>query len=124
MIGDPAAGLSDYPVVQVAGGGPVILAPVRLGGWNDRQPRVAPGLEAAFDISRVRKTELLERGRGQARLKALVAQEDDLLIKLRCLRVAVGAGRIQPPFEYVTGNDKRSGDRAVPGDLGLRADIK
>ncbi len=41
---------------------------------------MAPGLEAAVDVGGPGEAQLLQRGRGQAGLVALVAQQDDVMV--------------------------------------------
>lgn len=65
------------------------------------QPRLAPGPEAAVNIGRVGEAQLLQRRGCPARLITLIAQENDGLVEVRRLRMAMLAGRIQPPFQDV-----------------------
>jgi hypothetical protein len=66
---------------------------------------------------------LLQCRGGQARLVALVAQQDDVIGEAGGLRMAMLAVRIQPPLQDVAGDDQRPGDRPFPGDLRVTADI-
>src|SRR6202012_6284859 len=68
------------------GPGPRLRPAARLTGyWSgvgrrgrvDRQAGPAPGLETAVDVRGPAEAELLQRRGGQARLVALVAQEED-----------------------------------------------
>ena len=69
-----------------------------------RERRGPPGLEAALNIGRAGEPELLQHGGCQAGLVALVAPQDDVIVEVRCMGVAVLACRVKPPFEDVPGD--------------------
>lgn len=100
-----------------------LVCQTRRCGLACRQRRVPPGLKATFHIGCAGKAQLMQRSGSQARLIALVAQNNDVIIKPGRLRVAVGAIRIQPPLQNVPVDHERFGDRAITGDLRLSADV-
>jgi len=92
-------------------------------GLLDWEPCGAPCLKATFNVRRAGKAQLLQCRRRQAGLITLVAEQDDVIIELRCAEMAELTGWVQPPFQDVSGNYERSRDDAIAGDLRIRADV-
>src|SRR5439155_5252240 len=88
----------------------------RLGG--DEQP-----LEASVEVGGPGEAQLLERKGGKARGVALVADQDDRLIRAGDLGEAVRRGRVEPPLEHVAVHDDGAGKLAVAGALLDRPDV-
>lgn len=59
-----------------------------------------------LNVGRAGEPELLQRGGGQAGLVALVAQQDDVIVEVWGIGVAVLACRVQPPFQDVAGGSR------------------
>jgi len=73
-----------------------------------------PGPEAAVDVGGVGEAQLLQRPGCQTRLITLIAQQNDAVAEVWCLRMAMLAGRIQPPFQDVACDDERLVIDALP----------
>src|SRR5688572_27643766 len=85
-----------------------------LGAGLDRQPARPPGLEAAYEVGRVREAEVLEGRGGEARLVPAVADEHDPRTEIAAdPRVVVARGRIRAPLEHVARTVNGAGDAAV-----------
>src|SRR5436190_4056006 len=98
---------------------------VDVGAGDHREPRRPPGLEAALHVGRALEAELLQRRGGEARLVALVADEDHVPVQVAAeRRFAVARRRIEAPLEHVAGYEVRSRDHAVALALELRADVE
>jgi hypothetical protein len=90
----------------------------------DREPGRSPGLESAGEIGRAGEAEILQRRGRQARLIALVADEDDVTIEIAAeSRVAVPGDRIDTPFEHIAGADTSAGDQPVALSLTVGTDV-
>ena len=122
-----AGSLSVGPAVggggrRCLGGLPSAIAsvPVPL----DRKPGRSPGLKSARKVRRAGEAEILQRRGRQARLIALVADEDDATIEFAAeRRVAMPGGRIDAPFEHIARADMSHGDPPVAPSLNVASDI-
>jgi hypothetical protein len=90
----------------------------------DREPGRSPGLESAGEIGRAGEAEILQRRGRQARLIALVADEDDVTIEIAAEgRVAMPGSRIDTPFEHIAGAATSAGDQPVALSLTVGTDV-
>src|SRR5688572_13595096 len=87
-----------------------------------RQSGGPPSLKPANDVGSI-QAEAPQRRRGQARLVALVAEDDHDQVAPRQLGTAVPTGRIEPPFEDVPRDLRGAGDLAVLESLGVGTDV-
>lgn len=92
-------------------------------GCSHRKARGLPGLKAPDDIGRVNQTELLEGCGGEARLVALVADQDYPGAGVGDGLVPPGGRRVAAPFHDVARDESRPRDHAVAFALDLRADV-
>src|SRR5215211_1959443 len=89
----------------------------------DRESRGAPGLEAAREVGGALESEPFEVRRGQTRLVALVAHDDQLAPAIPDALVAVGRRGVAAPLEHVAREEHRAADDTVALALKLRADV-
>jgi hypothetical protein len=68
--------------------------------------------------------ELDQRRRGETRLVALVAEQDQLPLCVAHSLVAPPRGGVTSPLEHVSGNEDSPRDAAVALALGVRADVE
>ena len=88
-----------------------------------REPRRGPGAEAAVEVGGVTESEVLERRGRQARLVALVADDDDREVVVTGLGRPVGARRVEAPLEDVAVDHERAGDATLAPALLDRTDV-
>src|SRR5437899_5531448 len=86
-------------------------------GSAHREARLAPGLKPPDQVGRAFDPELLERGRGEARLVALVAHHDDLTGRVGDGRIPPLGRRICTPLQHVAGHQVRAGHHTITGPL-------
>jgi hypothetical protein len=102
----PARSSRACPTSSASRGGPETRSALH------RQSRRASGPEPADDVGRV-QAEAPQRRRGQARLVALVTEDDHNPAAARELWIPVGRGRVEPPLEHVARNGCGTPDLAV-----------
>src|SRR5689334_24116709 len=92
-----------------------------LGGAEgiDRQASLPPGLEAAGHIGCIDAEPPYGRG-SEARLVALVADQDHQSIAARETGIAVLRSGVEPPFQLVACDESGIRNEPVSGALGLR----
>src|SRR3954452_14120812 len=91
---------------------------------DHRQARGGPRLKATYEVGRTRESKLLQCRRCEARLIALVADEDDSPAEIAAqARIVVTGGRVAAPFENVPRVEDRAGDERVARALDVGADV-
>src|SRR3954447_11263076 len=91
---------------------------------DNRQAGGRPRLEATDKVGRTRESKALQCRRGEARLVALVAYEDDSPAEIAAeARIVVTGGRVAAPFENVPRVKGRAGDEPVARALDVGADV-
>jgi hypothetical protein len=95
-----------------------------IGTGLDGQPCRAPRLKASHEVGSVPEAEILQRGGDEARLVALVAEDDQPLAEVTFQRwVAVPGSGVKPPFNDVAWIEPRTRNHAVGFALELRTDV-
>lgn len=94
-------------------------------GWcgSNREPGIAPGLETSNDIAHVLEAEVYERRGSEARGVAVVAEEDDVLVKAGDVGAAPVTLGIQAPLQNGAGNVQRARDDAVMYPVGVGPNV-
>jgi hypothetical protein len=82
-----------------------------------------PYFEAAVHVGGAAEAESLEGGGREARLIALLADDDDEGVELGDSRIARGEGEIGPPFEHVPRDDDGARDAAMLASLVVTANV-
>jgi hypothetical protein len=81
-----------------------------------------PGLEAADDVRHI-EAELAEGGRGEARLVALVADQDERQVPAGELRNPVLALGVEAPFQDISRDEDRAENQPVGRALRVRSHV-
>jgi len=111
------------PGRRCLGGVPSAIS-LSVPGPLDGKPGCSPGLESALEVGRAGEAEILQRRGRQARLIALVANEDDATIEIAPeRRVAAPGSRIDPPLEHIAGAHTRARDQSVALSLTVGTDV-
>jgi hypothetical protein len=124
-LGDPksSVGRALDPGRRCLGGLPFAIS-ISVPGPLDGKPGRSPGLESALEVGSAGEAEIVQRRGRQARLIALVANEDDATIEIAPeRRVAAPGSRIDPPLEHVAGAHTRAGDQSVALSLTVGTDV-
>src|SRR3954465_7765450 len=91
---------------------------------DNRQARGGPRLKAPYEVGRTRESKVLQCRRCEARLIALVADEDDSPAEIAAqARIVLTGGRVAAPFENVPRVEDRAGDEPVARALDVGADV-
>ena len=88
-----------------------------------RQALRSPAFEAALHVGRLSESQLLQTRRGQTRLIALSAHEDEGPVDAREDGVMMQATRVGAPFEDIALDEIRAGNQALRLTLAFRTNI-
>lgn len=90
---------------------------------SDREATVLPGLKSSYDVTGSIEAKLDEVTRGENRRVAVVADEDQPLVKAAEVAVAPWAVQCDPPLEHRPRDVQASGDDTETLAGVLRTDI-
>jgi len=92
-------------------------------GRHNRQASLPPGGEPAVEICSVPQPEPLQDHRRQARLKPLLADHNDHLLRATDRGIPPRGSRIAPPLQYIARQHHRARDQPARPALIIPADV-